>query len=191
MNHGIIRILTDLIVSSGYLPGVLRDALSSAVLRKALSCGLGHPWGCSPYGLPWVSGVIPPTMVILTMLPRYTQGIICSTMSLCDVMGPIHWQGVLEPTHCIECFAITTVLQAITNVHVSFLCLPGQTSGTTTIFVIIDGWAITITSVGDSLCIFDAQGGDVSLLTMDHKLEENVEEWVLITFWFVLYYFAK
>ena len=32
-------------------------------------------------------------MVILTMLPRYTQGTICSTMSLCDVMGPI--QGVV------------------------------------------------------------------------------------------------
>ena len=42
--------------------------------------------------------------------------------------------------------------------------------------MIIDGWAITITSVGDSHCIFDAQGGDVSLLTMDHRLEENVEE---------------
>ena len=25
-NHGIIRILTDLVVSSGYLPGVLREA---------------------------------------------------------------------------------------------------------------------------------------------------------------------
>ena len=42
-NHGIIRILTDLIVSSGYLPGVLRGASSSAVLRKASSCGLGRP----------------------------------------------------------------------------------------------------------------------------------------------------
>ena len=42
-NHGIIRILTDLVVSSGYLPGVLRDAPSSAMLRKASSCELGHP----------------------------------------------------------------------------------------------------------------------------------------------------
>jgi len=110
----------------------------------------------------------------------------------CHGAYPLTRSSRAKAWFCIQCFAITTVLQAITNVHVSFLCLPGQTSGTTAIFVIIDGWAITITSVGDSLCIFDAQGGDVSLLTMDHKLEENVEEWVLITFWFVLlYYFAK
>ena len=44
-NLGITHILTDLVVSSGYLPGVLRGAPSSAVLRKASSCGLGHPWG--------------------------------------------------------------------------------------------------------------------------------------------------
>ena len=42
-NHGIRRILTDLIVSLGYLLGVLRGTPSSAVLHKALSCGLGHP----------------------------------------------------------------------------------------------------------------------------------------------------
>ena len=28
---------------------------------KALSCGLGRPWGHSPCGLPWVSRVVPPT----------------------------------------------------------------------------------------------------------------------------------
>ncbi|CAM0881217.1 unnamed protein product [Alopecurus aequalis] len=52
----------------------------------------------------------------------------------------------------------------------------GQTSGTTATFVIIDGWTITAASVGDSRCILDAQGGAVSLLTVDHRLEENVEE---------------
>ncbi|KAL6884648.1 hypothetical protein ACP4OV_010584 [Aristida adscensionis] len=52
----------------------------------------------------------------------------------------------------------------------------GQTSGTTATFVIIDGWTITVASVGDSRCILDAQGGFVSLLTVDHRLEENVEE---------------
>jgi hypothetical protein len=57
-----------------------------------------------------------------------------------------------------------------------FGCLPGQTSGTTATFVIIDGWTITVASVGDSRCILDAQGGTVSLLTVDHRLEENVEE---------------
>ena len=42
-NLGIIHILTDLIVSLGYLPDVLRKALSRVVPRKASSCGLGHP----------------------------------------------------------------------------------------------------------------------------------------------------
>ena len=35
-NHGIICILTDLIVSSGYPPGVLREASSSIGPRKAV-----------------------------------------------------------------------------------------------------------------------------------------------------------
>ncbi|KAK8970029.1 putative protein phosphatase 2C 5 [Platanthera guangdongensis] len=52
----------------------------------------------------------------------------------------------------------------------------GQTSGTTATFVIIDGWTITVASVGDSRCILDVKGGDVSLLTVDHRLEENAEE---------------
>ena len=59
-NHGIIRILIDLVVSLGYLLGVLRGAPSSTVLRKASSYGLDHPWGRSPCGLPSVSGVVPP-----------------------------------------------------------------------------------------------------------------------------------
>ena len=42
-NLRIIHILTDLIVSLGYLPGVLREAPSRVVLRKASSCGLGQP----------------------------------------------------------------------------------------------------------------------------------------------------
>ncbi|CAL0316560.1 unnamed protein product [Lupinus luteus] len=52
----------------------------------------------------------------------------------------------------------------------------GETSGTTATFVIIDGWTVTVASVGDSRCILDTQGGVVSLLTVDHRLEENVEE---------------
>uniref|UniRef100_A0ACD5VYP7 Uncharacterized protein n=1 Tax=Avena sativa TaxID=4498 RepID=A0ACD5VYP7_AVESA len=52
----------------------------------------------------------------------------------------------------------------------------GQASGTTATFVIIDGWTITVASVGDSRCILDSEGGAVSLLTVDHRLEENVEE---------------
>ena len=42
-NLGIIHILTDLVVSSGYLPDVLRKAPTRIVPRKASSCGLGRP----------------------------------------------------------------------------------------------------------------------------------------------------
>ncbi|KAJ6854115.1 putative protein phosphatase 2C 15 [Iris pallida] len=52
----------------------------------------------------------------------------------------------------------------------------GETSGTTVTFVIVDGWTITVASVGDSRCILDARDGVISLLTVDHRLEENVEE---------------
>ena len=61
---GIIHILTDFIVSLGHLPGVLREAPSRVMPRKASSCGLGHPWGRNPCGLPWVSGVVPPTTTV-------------------------------------------------------------------------------------------------------------------------------
>lgn len=54
--------------------------------------------------------------------------------------------------------------------------MTGETSGTTVTFVVIDGWTVTVASVGDSRCILDTQGGIVSLLTVDHRLEENVEE---------------
>ncbi|PIN14986.1 Serine/threonine protein phosphatase [Handroanthus impetiginosus] len=52
----------------------------------------------------------------------------------------------------------------------------GITSGTTATFVIVDGWTVTVASVGDSRCILDAQGGGISVLTVDHRLEENAEE---------------
>ena len=42
-NLGIIHILTDLVVSLGYLPDVLWEALSRVMPHKASSCGLGHP----------------------------------------------------------------------------------------------------------------------------------------------------
>lgn len=51
-----------------------------------------------------------------------------------------------------------------------------ETSGTTVTFVVIDGWTVTTASVGDSRCILDSQGGLISLLTVDHRLEENAEE---------------
>ncbi|CAL8166268.1 unnamed protein product [Prunus armeniaca] len=57
----------------------------------------------------------------------------------------------------------------------------GETSGTTVTFVVIDGWTVTVASVGDSRCILDTQGGVVSLLTVDHRLEENEEERARVT----------
>lgn len=52
----------------------------------------------------------------------------------------------------------------------------GETSGTTATLVVVDGFTVTVASVGDSRCILDTQGGEVSLLTVDHRLEENAEE---------------
>ncbi|KAK7275286.1 hypothetical protein RIF29_16398 [Crotalaria pallida] len=52
----------------------------------------------------------------------------------------------------------------------------GETSGTTATFVIVDRWTVTVACVGDSRCILDAQGGAVTNLTVDHRLEENIEE---------------
>jgi hypothetical protein len=52
----------------------------------------------------------------------------------------------------------------------------GETSGTTATLVVVDGFTVTVASVGDSRCILDTHGGEVSLLTVDHRLEENAEE---------------
>lgn len=52
----------------------------------------------------------------------------------------------------------------------------GETSGTTVTFVIVDGWTVTVASVGDSRCILDTQGDAISVLTVDHRLEDNAEE---------------
>lgn len=42
--------------------------------------------------------------------------------------------------------------------------------------MVIDGWTITAASVGDSRCILDSHEGVISIMTVDHRLEENVEE---------------
>ncbi|KAG8079241.1 hypothetical protein GUJ93_ZPchr0007g3890 [Zizania palustris] len=52
----------------------------------------------------------------------------------------------------------------------------GEVSGTTATLVVVDGFTVTVASVGDSRCILDTQGGEVQLLTVDHRLEENAEE---------------
>ncbi|KAG9135199.1 hypothetical protein Leryth_013480 [Lithospermum erythrorhizon] len=54
-------------------------------------------------------------------------------------------------------------------------------SGTTVTFVIIDGWVVTVASVGDSRCIFESTEGEIYYLSADHRLECNEEERERIT----------
>ncbi|KAJ4713735.1 Protein phosphatase 2C family protein [Melia azedarach] len=49
-------------------------------------------------------------------------------------------------------------------------------SGTTATLVIIQGWVVTVASVGDSSCILESAAGDVYHLSADHRLECNEEE---------------
>ncbi|KAF8406334.1 hypothetical protein HHK36_008421 [Tetracentron sinense] len=56
-----------------------------------------------------------------------------------------------------------------------------QTSGTTVTFAIVDGWVITVASVGDSRCILESAEGVVYYLSADHRLECNEEERERIT----------
>ncbi|PQM40662.1 putative protein phosphatase 2C 12 [Prunus yedoensis var. nudiflora] len=56
-----------------------------------------------------------------------------------------------------------------------------QTSGTTVTFVIIEGWVISVASVGDSRCILEPAEGGVYYLSADHRLEINEEERLRIT----------
>ncbi|XWS24257.1 hypothetical protein CRYUN_Cryun28dG0085300 [Craigia yunnanensis] len=56
-----------------------------------------------------------------------------------------------------------------------------QISGTTVTFVIMEGWVITVASVGDSRCIFESAEGGIYYLSADHRLECNEEERERIT----------
>jgi len=59
-----------------------------------------------------------------------------------------------------------------------FQSIKGEMSGTTATLVVVDECVVTVASVGDSRCILvDTEGGGVvSILTVDHRLEDNVEE---------------
>ncbi|PRQ27654.1 putative protein-serine/threonine phosphatase [Rosa chinensis] len=56
-----------------------------------------------------------------------------------------------------------------------------QTSGTTVTFVIIEGWVISVASVGDSRCIVEPAEGGVYYLSADHRLECSEDERMRIT----------
>ncbi|VFQ99111.1 unnamed protein product [Cuscuta campestris] len=52
----------------------------------------------------------------------------------------------------------------------------GQISGTTATFVIIEGWVVTVASVGDSRCVLESAEGEIYYLSAEHRLECNIEE---------------
>ncbi|KAJ8762412.1 hypothetical protein K2173_007572 [Erythroxylum novogranatense] len=56
-----------------------------------------------------------------------------------------------------------------------------QLSGTTVTFVIIEGWVVTVASVGDSRCILESAEGDIYYLSADHRLDCNEEEEARVT----------
>ncbi|XP_031496419.1 probable protein phosphatase 2C 12 isoform X1 [Nymphaea colorata] len=56
-----------------------------------------------------------------------------------------------------------------------------QASGTTVTFVIVDGWMVTVASVGDSYCFLESAEGSIYSLSADHRLESNEEERERIT----------
>lgn len=57
-----------------------------------------------------------------------------------------------------------------------FDCISAQTSGTTVTFMIIEGWVITVASVGDSRCVLESAEGGIYYMSADHRLECDVEE---------------
>ncbi|KAL7163877.1 hypothetical protein ACSBR2_039906 [Camellia fascicularis] len=59
--------------------------------------------------------------------------------------------------------------------------ISAQTSGTTVTFMIIEGWFITVASVGDSRCLLESADGEIYYLSADHRLECSVEERERIT----------
>lgn len=51
-----------------------------------------------------------------------------------------------------------------------------HTSGTTVTFVIIEGWVLTVASVGDSRGVLESAEGSLHYLSADHRLDCNEEE---------------
>ncbi|KVH97625.1 Protein phosphatase 2C (PP2C)-like protein [Cynara cardunculus var. scolymus] len=52
----------------------------------------------------------------------------------------------------------------------------GNPASTFSVFGALPRALVAVASVGDSRCILDTPGGPVSVLTVDHRLEENTEE---------------
>ncbi|KAJ4745232.1 Phosphatase 2C family protein [Rhynchospora pubera] len=56
-----------------------------------------------------------------------------------------------------------------------------HSSGTTVTMVIIDGWVVTVASVGDSRCILESAEGSIYHLSADHRLDADEKEVERIT----------
>lgn len=63
-----------------------------------------------------------------------------------------------------------------TQSNLRVVILAGQLSGTTATFVIIEGFVVTVASVGDSRCILESADGSLHYLSADHRFEDNDEE---------------
>lgn len=46
--------------------------------------------------------------------------------------------------------------------------------------MIIEGWVLTVASVGDSRCTLESSEGGIYYLSADHRLESNEEEYVVL-----------
>lgn len=68
------------------------------------------------------------------------------------------------------------LLKVYVNMCIILFICTAQTSGTTVTFVIIEGWVVTVASVGDSRCILEPSEGGLHYLSADHRLDTNEEE---------------
>lgn len=76
----------------------------------------------------------------------------------------------------ISLFCLFWIKICMHDNYVFVMVASAQTSGTTVTFVIIEGWTITVASVGDSRCILEPAEGGIYYLSADHRLDCNEEE---------------
>lgn len=73
-------------------------------------------------------------------------------------------------------FVIDTLSLSLQWPLISCFYFSAQTSGTTVTFVIIEGWVLTVASVGDSRGVLESAEGAIYYLSADHRLECSEEE---------------
>lgn len=54
--------------------------------------------------------------------------------------------------------------------------------------MIIEGWVLTVASVGDSRCTLESSEGGIYYLSADHRLESNEEEYVVLLLQYDFYH---